>query len=726
MSKIARAELVQPFVCALSQGQPTFTHVKTAFKAFLDERPPITPSDKSLSAVAHLHMTYLLAHSGFEEAARRCHTGDGSLEGLALVRDEAVKAELINALACRLVTAAMPSKLGGCVPDMSNAMEKAASLFGNFQRANMPQMLVADLRVIDTLLGDLEPATPSVGEACSAVVDVVQAPGGASKLKATRALAAFLQSRVGKHVGKLVSAAVAKQEAAVAKEQEIDASIAQLRDRAVDPVNVSEKALMELRKGIVTAVGLVKAAGVSSRSQDLRDLVESLLHKYQVAVVVCLKPESPPGKEHVKFMGYLVSLVREWRSTMLPVLPGAQNWHGVAEPTAPEVEAIARLCAAFREAEDHDAAKGGFGTLSLRAAIDVGLLFHHAVCEASVNTVSEEAAWCKAKAEEEGDFEEAIETMCSTLKGHLCSVGKALKSICGEAGTDNLAITYEQAASECWDDENHIKKDWAAKLAKLDQCAEIGKIEEVLGINKILAAAGGDSDCEEVAKKLNTLMGSMAALVAAARLQQHSGFAAGETVDLEAEERFWKAFQVLAKELPATAQEEEDELMAKLRSLKAAMSEMLKDSVQHCKTFLEGCKSAMEPKVMDIKAMFKDPAGFDDAVSNLIAYEGRNEFVSTLKNLQGKRGLQRLDMLAACVSSSHVHLEEDLAKFKADAHDFRQKCRLQISCRSAALILQKGRREDLASFFADCKALKVLAKLPATLKQRLDDLGKSA
>ena len=82
----------------------------------------------------------------------------------------------------------------------------------------------------------------------------------------------------------------------------------------MDPVNVSEQALMELRKGIVTAVGLVKAAGVSSRSQDLRDVVESLLHKYQVAVVVCLKPESPPGKEHVKAMGYLVSLVREWRS----------------------------------------------------------------------------------------------------------------------------------------------------------------------------------------------------------------------------------------------------------------------------------------------------------------------------------------------------------------------------------------------------------------------------
>ena len=684
----------------MSQGQPTFTHVKTAFKCFMDERPPITPSDKSLSAVAHLHMTYLLAHSGFEEAAQRCHTGDGSLEGLALVRDEAVKAELTNVLACRLVTAAMPSKLGGgCAPlDISNAMLKAASLFRNFQRASLPQPLVADLRVIDTLLGDLEPATPSVGEACSAVMDLVQPPGGASRLKATRALAAFLQSRVGKHVGKLVSAAVVKQEAAVAKEREIDASIDQLRDRAGDPANVSEKHLMELHKGIVTAVGLVKAAGASSRSQGLRDVVESLLCKHQVAAVVRLKPESPPGKEHVKAMGYLVSLVHEWRSHMLPVLPGAQEWHGVAEPTAPEVEVIARLCAAFQEAEDRDAAKDGFGALSLRAAIDVGLLFHRAVCEASVNTVSVEAAWCKANAEEEGDFEEAIKTMCSTLKGHLCSISEALTSICGAVGTDNLAITYEQAVSECWDDENHIKKDWAAKLAKLDVCAEIGKIQEVLGVKKILAAAGGDSDCEELAKKLDTLAGSFAALVAAARLQQHSGFAAGETVDLEAEERYWKAFQVLAKELPATAQEEEDKLMDKLRSLKVAMSEVLKDSVRHCQTFLKGCKSAMEPKIMDIKAMFKDPAGFDAAVSKLIAYEGRTEFVSTLKDLQGKRGLQRLDLLAACVSSSHVLLEEDLATFKADAHDFRQKCRLQISCRSAALILQKGRREDVASF----------------------------
>ena len=167
---------------------------------------------------------------------------------------------------------------------------------------------------------------------------------------------------------------------------------------------------------------------------------------------------------------------------------------------------------------------------------------------------------------------------------------------------------------------------------------------------------------------------------------------------MEAEERCWKAFQVLAKELPATAQEEEDKLMDKLRSLKVAMSEVLKDSVRHCQTFLKGCKSAMEPNIMDIKAMFKDPAGFDAAVSKLIAYEGRTEFVSTLKDLQGKRGLQRLDLLAACVSSSHVHLEEDLATFKADAHAFRQKCRLQISCRSVALILQKSRREDVASF----------------------------
>ena len=161
-------------------------------------------------------------------------------------------------------------------------------------------------------------------------------------------------------------------------------------------------------------------------------------------------------------------------------------------------------------------------------------------------------------------------------------------------------------------------------------------------------------------------------------------------------------------------------------SLKAAKAEVLKDSVRRCRAFLEGCKSALEPDIMDVKAMFKDPAGFDDALSKLVAYKGRNEFLSTLKDTQGKRGLQRLDVLAACVASSHVDLEDDLVSFKADALDLRQKCRLQISCRSAALLLQKGRREYLASLFADCKALKVFAKLPALLKQRFDDLGKRA
>ena len=82
----------------------------------------------------------------------------------------------------------------------------------------------------------------------------------------------------------------------------------------------------------------------------------------------------------------------------------------------------------------------------------------------------------------------------------------------------------------------------------------------VLGVNKILDAAGGDGDCEELAQKLDTLAGSTAALVAAARLQQHSGFADGDTVNFEAEERCWKPFQVLAKERPATAKEGEHEL----------------------------------------------------------------------------------------------------------------------------------------------------------------------
>eukprot|EP00974_Lingulodinium_polyedra_P016604 1610277-Lingulodinium_polyedra.AAC.1 len=78
---------------------------------------------------------------------------------------------------------------------------------------------------METLLGDLEPVTSRVSEACNAVMAIAQAPGGAAKLKATRVLAAFLQSRVGKHVAKLVSAAVAKQDATDAKEQEMEATV---------------------------------------------------------------------------------------------------------------------------------------------------------------------------------------------------------------------------------------------------------------------------------------------------------------------------------------------------------------------------------------------------------------------------------------------------------------------------------------------------------------------
>ena len=132
----------------------------------------------------------------------------------------------------------------------------------------------------------------------------------------------------------------------------------------------------------------------------------------------------------------------------------------------------------------------------------------------------------------------------------------------------------------------------------------------------------------------------------------------------------------------------------------------------------------MMPLLLDLKDVFKH--GLEAGLPRIINFEKRPELVELLKEMQGRTGLRRMDGLISALECCGPlgQIGEDMVKFRERMRDLRQRARLQISSRAAALIIEKKRAHDIKSFKDDALGLKTWGKLPQLLKQKLEVMAK--
>jgi hypothetical protein len=128
--------------------------------------------------------------------------------------------------------------------------------------------------------------------------------------------------------------------------------------------------------------------------------------------------------------------------------------------------------------------------------------------------------------------------------------------------------------------------------------------------------------------------------------------------------------------------------------------------------------SRLVPMLIDIKPIMKD---LDGKAQELINIPNKAEICQAIKDLNGLKGkgVKRLERLSVALLGNGV--DESKAKaWQKDldlAVDVRHKARLLITVRTGAVILIKKRVQDLKSFFAEAKMMKVT--VPAELNRRL-------
>ena len=136
-------------------------------------------------------------------------------------------------------------------------------------------------------------------------------------------------------------------------------------------------------------------------------------------------------------------------------------------------------------------------------------------------------------------------------------------------------------------------------------------------------------------------------------------------------------------------------------------------------------EATMKPMLLDLKDVFKD--GLEAGLPRVINFENRTELVELLKQMQGRQGLRRMDWLMSavqCCGPLALIDGVDMGNFRESMRDLRQRARLQISARAAAMIIDKKRCHEIKTFRDDATGLKTWGKLPPILKQKLEAMTK--
>jgi hypothetical protein len=170
--------------------------------------------------------------------------------------------------------------------------------------------------------------------------------------------------------------------------------------------------------------------------------------------------------------------------------------------------------------------------------------------------------------------------------------------------------------------------------------------------------------------------------------------------------------------------EEQNPLLPRLVGFKGILLTEIRGAFTACCVELQDIMKELAAHQLDCKTLAKDLDANMDVFMN---YPGRANFVDALKKLQGSenRGLKRLDRLKPALDFGDIleidgHNFEDL---RMEVTKARGNARLQVSCRSACLIIHRSKIDDLEGFWGECRTLKVT--VPPPIKQKLDNLRAS-
>ena len=301
----------------------------------------------------------------------------------------------------------------------------------------------------------------------------------------------------------------------------------------------------------------------------------------------------------------------------------------------------------------------------------------------------------------------------------LQEIAKTLKEKFGDVGDGNFIITFSSALA-CFDEDGELTLDEALsqQLQKVNIAREIEKIDEAASVCKIFDAASPEqTSLSEITNNMNFLSQSLSAFIAAAKLVNHKKNCGTEPMNEDQETTYLRLFEEFATELSQT--DPANSLAGHLIQFKTAQTEMLSSLQRGCMTRLNSLKSELRGKLLDIKALCKD---LDSNLNKFINYEGRSAFVENLKMLQGTTGLRRFIRLREALECCDITTLDGvkLRTYGGELNELRQKCRLQVCCRSAAVIISKGRPQEVDDFNGECRSLKVT--IPKELKQKLADL----
>ena len=136
-------------------------------------------------------------------------------------------------------------------------------------------------------------------------------------------------------------------------------------------------------------------------------------------------------------------------------------------------------------------------------------------------------------------------------------------------------------------------------------------------------------------------------------------------------------------------------------------------------------QSDLSGKILDLKPIM---ASYQERIEELINFPERAAFMKQLKDFQGATGLgiKRLDTAIATLRVHDVSKVKGtvLATFRAECIKDRQRARLQIASRTAAVVIQRGDPEGVKPFWAEVAPLKVT--IAKELKTQLGALSSAA
>ena len=587
---------------------------------------------------------------------------------------------------------------------------------------------------------------------------------GKSKGSAMGVLAA---SNIGKHLVRAASIKATELEEAEVKVKQVATTVAKVDDlpTALAPESVqAAKAIMEELASSSAASGgipgnVASLTVVAEKANSWCERMEAVVCEKMLQI--CNEANADGGDDEstswkfgdVDYCKHNFNLAQEfgklyhtWCSQLYAKCCGGKNTNN-DEPFMSFLTVLFNCFRAYSEEEVKD--RKDLGRHPLPKLNSLGLSFLTSPKD-SLPTINDEHL---------ARFIDFMRSLCDTspldaiLKWCLCviwrtatAVGQEIATKVGGSVTTNLAFSLDSLLN-CIDNEGNINMAEEMRV-KLDACNlvdEAAKMDEARGALRVLMRSpkmnGVYGTSEE---QMNALATSMPAFLAAfkAGVSQAAHAAAARTDSARGikELKFVQEFHDCVKELRSVkvaSKACKDKPHAEIHNVSIALSKVLDKFTTALRAMAAESAEEVNNLINILKEHSKDVkgllAGLDDQaiITQFTNYEGdgRQQFMNALKSLTGQApegqaagGLKRLDrIIAAMTGTDEKDGDIDLKQLCSDGVKARQAARLQVTLRTAVILIQNKDKTGIPKFHAEVKKLQVA--VPKDIRVRLDALA---